>query len=218
MNKGLIFFLCFLIISLISFASGCREVKMNPTQTPKPLESQTLSLTATPSNTLTPSAPPLVTVETEKGSFKFVMFPNSAPNTVNNFIALARVGFYDGLTFHRVEPDFVVQGGDPNGDGSGGPGYDIKAEFNSRPHLEGTVAMARGEDPDSAGSQFYICLGPQPGLDGKYTVFGQVTEGMDVVKKIAVGDKMLKVTVENAEGYPQPESRPITTQSLREGE
>jgi len=136
------------------------------------------------------------------------MFPDSAPNTVANFIYLAKKGFYDGLTFHRVEPDFVIQGGDPNGNGTGGPGYHIKAEFNSRKHLEGTVAMARSDDPDSAGSQFYICLAPQPSLDGKYTVFGQVIEGMDVVKKIKVGDKMLKVTVENAEGYPEPEKFP----------
>lgn len=191
---------------------------MNPTQTPKPLETETPTVTATPSTTFTPSTAPMVTVETEKGSFKFAMFPDSAPNTVSNFISLVRIGFYDGLTFHRVEPDFVVQGGDPNGDGSGGPGYYIKAEFNSRPHLEGTVAMARADDPNSAGSQFYICLSPQPGLDGKYTVFGQVTEGMDVVKKIAVGDKMLKVTVENGEGYPEPEVLPIPNQSIKEGD
>jgi peptidyl-prolyl cis-trans isomerase B (cyclophilin B) len=108
---------------------------------------------------------------------------------------LAQKGFYNGLKFHRVVPNFVIQGGDPKGDGTGGPGYMIKAEFNSRQHLEGTVAMARAMDPNSAGSQFYICLAAQPFLDHQYTVFGQVTEGMDVVKNIRVGDVMTKVEV-----------------------
>lgn len=135
-------------------------------------------------------------IKTEKGTIVFKFFKDGAPNTVDNFIKLARKGFYNGLTFHRVEPNFVIQGGDPSGDGTGGPGYTIKAEFNSHPHLKGSVAMARAMDPDSAGSQFYICLDKQPFLDGKYTVFGQVTEGMDVVEKIRIGDKMLSVTIE----------------------
>lgn len=134
-------------------------------------------------------------IETNKGTIRFKFFPEDAPKTVENFVTLAQKGFYDGLTFHRVVPGFVIQGGDPQGDGTGGPGYTIKAEFNSRPHLAGTVAMARAADPDSAGSQFYICLDRQPFLDGKYTVFGQVEEGMDVVQKIRIGDKMEKVTV-----------------------
>ena len=133
------------------------------------------------------------------GKIVIKFYPKDAPNTVDNFIKLAQKGFYDGLTFHRVVPGFVVQGGDPRGDGTGGPGYKIKAEFNSRKHLEGTVAMARSADPDSAGSQFYICLAPQPFLDGKYTVFGQVIKGMDVVHKIAKGDVMKKVTIVNKE-------------------
>ncbi|HWP35542.1 MAG TPA: peptidylprolyl isomerase [Thermodesulfobacteriota bacterium] len=121
------------------------------------------------------------------------LYPDVAPRTVENFLALVRRGFYDGLTFHRVVPGFVVQGGDPNGDGTGGPGYAIKAEFNARKHVTGTVAMARAAHPDSAGSQFYICLAPQPSLDGKYTVFGQVIEGMDVVQRIRPGDVMQRV-------------------------
>jgi peptidylprolyl isomerase/peptidyl-prolyl cis-trans isomerase B (cyclophilin B) len=135
-------------------------------------------------------------IELAKGG-RIVMefYPKDAPNTVDNFIKLAKKGFYDGLTFHRVVPGFVVQGGDPLGNGRGGPGYTIKAEFNSRKHLTGTLAMARSTDPDSAGSQFYICLEPQPGLDGQYTVFGQVIEGMDLVKGIAKGDVMKKVTI-----------------------
>jgi cyclophilin family peptidyl-prolyl cis-trans isomerase len=135
-------------------------------------------------------------IELAKGG-RIVMefYPKDAPNTVDNFITLAKKGFYDGLKFHRVEPGFVVQGGDPLGNGRGGPGYTIKAEFNSQKHLTGTLAMARSADPDSAGSQFYICLAPQPGLDRQYTVFGQVIEGMDLVKGIAKGDVMKKVTI-----------------------
>ncbi|OYD15747.1 hypothetical protein CH333_04900 [candidate division WOR-3 bacterium JGI_Cruoil_03_44_89] len=141
------------------------------------------------------------------GEFRMRFFPEDAPNTVKNFIMLARAGFYDSLTFHRVEkdPPFVVQGGDPRGDGRGGPGYAIAAEFNDRPHREGTVAMARSNDPNSAGSQFYICLAPQPRLDGKYTVFGEVVEGMDVVWKIEAGDTMKSVRIE--------EVSPDTTES-----
>jgi peptidylprolyl isomerase/peptidyl-prolyl cis-trans isomerase B (cyclophilin B) len=143
------------------------------------------------------------------GEFRIRFFSEDAPNTVKNFIMLARAGFYDSLTFHRVikNPPFVVQGGDPKGDGTGGPGYTIDAEFNDRPHKEGTVAMARSNDPNSAGSQFYICLASQPHLDGKYTVFGEVIEGMNVVWKIEGGDtikfiridKILPDTTENRE-------------------
>jgi cyclophilin family peptidyl-prolyl cis-trans isomerase len=99
-----------------------------------------------------------------------------------------RSGFYDGLRFHRVIPGFVVQGGDPSGNGTGGSGRKLKAEFNGRHHVEGTVAMARAQDPDSADSQFYFCLGTYPHLDRSYTIFGQVVEGMDVAKKLRIGD------------------------------
>lgn len=140
-------------------------------------------------------------IEMEKGGQIVIEFyPKDAPNTVANFIKLAKKGFYNGLTFHRVVPRFVVQGGDPKGDGTGGPGYTIKAEFNSRKHITGTVATARRSDTtDSNGSQFYICLEPQPHLDGQYTVFGQVIEGMDVVRNIKVGDVMKKVSIVNKE-------------------
>jgi peptidyl-prolyl cis-trans isomerase B (cyclophilin B) len=144
----------------------------------------------------------IAVVTTPKGVIKFSFFCEDAPNHAGSFIELAEKGFYDGTTFHRVEPGFVIQGGDPysrTGEGpvgTGGPGYNLAAEFNSRPHLEGTVAMARAGDPDSAGSQFYICLGPQPFLDGNYTVFGQVTEGLDVVHAIAKGDVIESVKIE----------------------
>ncbi len=144
----------------------------------------------------------IVVITTARGVIKFKFYAKEAPKHVEAFIKLARQGFYDGTTFHRVEPGFVVQGGDPyskTGEGpvgTGGPGYNLKAEFNKLPHLEGTVAMARSQSPDSAGSQFYICLAPAPFLDGQYTVFGQVTEGMDVVKATQVGDVMESVRVE----------------------
>lgn len=136
----------------------------------------------------------VITLE-KGGEIRIELLPEDAPKTVESFVTLAKKGFYDGLTFHRVVPGFVVQGGDPKGDGTGGPGYKIKAEFNKRKHLRGTVAMARGQDPDSAGSQFYITFGPQPGLDGNYTVFGQVASGIEHVDKIQVGDTMKSVTI-----------------------
>ncbi len=140
------------------------------------------------------------TIELEKGgSIVFDLYSDVAPNTVANFEKLANSGFYNGLNFHRVEPGFVIQGGDPNGDGTGGPGYKIKAEFNSRKHLTGTLAMARSSNPDSAGSQFYICLAPAPFLDNQYTVFGQVTSGQELVSGVRRGDKMKSVRVETKE-------------------
>jgi peptidylprolyl isomerase/peptidyl-prolyl cis-trans isomerase B (cyclophilin B) len=140
--------------------------------------------------------PTAVIVMQKGGEIRIELFPEDAPKTVESFITLSKKGFYDGLTFHRVVPGFVAQGGDPKGDGTGGPGYRLKAEFNPRKHLRGTVAMARAQDPDSAGSQFYICLGPQPSLDGQYTVFGQVRSGMEIVDQIRVGDRMQSVRIE----------------------
>jgi peptidylprolyl isomerase/peptidyl-prolyl cis-trans isomerase B (cyclophilin B) len=143
-----------------------------------------------------PMHPTAVIAMDKGGEIRIELYPEDAPKTVESFITLTRKGFYNGLTFHRVEPGFVAQGGDPNGDGSGGPGYKLKAEFNKRKHTRGTVAMARTRDPDSAGSQFYICFAPAAHLDGQYTVFGQVVQGMDVVDRIKVGDKMKTVRIE----------------------
>jgi peptidylprolyl isomerase/peptidyl-prolyl cis-trans isomerase B (cyclophilin B) len=134
------------------------------------------------------------------GKIYIKFFPDDAPNTVKNFIMLSRLKFYDGLIFHRVIKGFVAQGGDPLGTGYGDAGYNIKAEFNNRPHLTGTLAMARSQDPNSASSQFYICLAPQPGLDTKYTVFGQVIKGMKVVENIKKGDVMKSVRIKSV-GY-----------------
>jgi len=122
-------------------------------------------------------------------------YPEDAPKTVENFVTLAKKGFYNGLTFHRVVPSFVVQGGDPKGNGTGGPGYTVKAEFNKQKHVRGSVAMARSQDPDSAGSQFYITYGPTPHLDGNYTVFGHVVAGMEHVDRIKQGDRMRTVAI-----------------------
>ena len=129
------------------------------------------------------------------GEIRIEFFPEDAPKTVENFVTLAKKGFYTGLNFHRVVPDFVVQGGCPKGNGTGGPGYTIKAEFNKQKHVRGTVAMARSQHPDSAGSQFYICYGSTPHLDGQYTVFGKVVSGMELVDRIKQGDMMTSVTI-----------------------
>jgi cyclophilin family peptidyl-prolyl cis-trans isomerase len=137
---------------------------------------------------------PMMNIETQYGTIEIELFPKDAPKTVEQITGLIKKGFYNGLTFHRVVPGFVVQGGDPKGNGTGGSGKNIPAEFNSNKHVEGTVAMARSADPNSADSQFYISLGTHPHLDNQYTVFGKVVKGMDAVKKIKVGDKMTKVT------------------------
>ena len=136
----------------------------------------------------------VITLE-KGGEIRLEFYPEDAPKTVENFVTLAKKGFYNGLNFHRVVPDFVVQGGCPKGNGTGGPGYQIKAEFNKQKHLRGSVAMARSQHPDSAGSQFYITYGPTPHLDGNYTVFGKVVEGMEHVDRIKQGDRMSSVAI-----------------------
>jgi peptidyl-prolyl cis-trans isomerase B (cyclophilin B) len=153
---------------------------------------------ASPSGPAFPEPPgvKVAVVRTDRGTFKFVLLDKAAPATVRNFVTLAEKGFYNNLTFHRVEPGVLIQGGDPAGNGTGGPGYTIKAEINEHPHLEGTVAMARRGDPDSAGSQFYVCLQPLPQLDRQYTVFGQCIEGLDVLHAIQKADRMQDVRIE----------------------
>lgn len=208
MNKSLFFALAFL-----TFGAGC--VNSNPVT---PTDSQASSPTAVADSSLAETTMPVskwtfqgklsddqienkqIRITTEKGDIVFELLPDVAPITVSNFVYLTSDGFYDGLTFHRVEKSptpFVIQGGDPDGNGTGGPGYSIPAEFNALKHERGMVAMARSQDPNSAGSQFYITLGPAYFLDNNYTVFGRVLEGMDVVDQIAVGDVMTKVTVED---------------------
>ncbi len=140
-----------------------------------------------------------IRLRTNKGDIVFTFYADEAPQHSAAFVKLAKSGFYDGLQFHRVEPGFVIQGGDPDGNGTGGPGYRLDAEFNHHPHVRGTVAMARSVNPNSAGSQFYICLGDARFLDKQYTVFGQTTLGLDVLDSIKVGDVMERVSVEPRE-------------------
>jgi len=123
-------------------------------------------------------------VETSMGTFKFKFLENKAPGTCENFIDLTNKGFYNGLIFHRIIPNFMIQGGCPDGTGMGGPGYQIIAEFNDTKHVPGIVSMARSQHPDSAGSQFFVCTAAVPHLDGQYTAFGEVIEGYNVVDKI----------------------------------
>jgi peptidyl-prolyl cis-trans isomerase B (cyclophilin B) len=140
-------------------------------------------------------------IETERGTIVVELYDKVAPKTVANFETLVNKGFYNGLTWHRVVPDFVVQGGDPDGTGMGGPGYTVPAEIDKNEHhLRGSLATARTGDQvnpqrESSGSQFYICLKPQPGLDGDYTLFGGVINGMNVVDQIQKGDHMKKITL-----------------------
>ncbi len=169
---------------------------------------------------------PIVTFETTRGVIKAELYPDIAPNTVNNFISLIQKGFYDGTIFHRVIPGFMIQGGDPEGSGMGGPGYGIKGEFsangvqNDLKHTTGVLSMARSMRPNSAGSQFFIMVADAPHLDGQYAAFGRVTEGIDVAQAIVSAPRdmadrphndqiMEKVTVETfGEEYPEPVTGP----------
>jgi peptidyl-prolyl cis-trans isomerase B (cyclophilin B) len=137
-----------------------------------------------------------VKIETVRGTIELELAPKSAPQTVNNFVFLAREGFYDGVRFHRVIPDFMIQGGDPTGTGRGGPGYKFCDEFSGNPlkHETGVISMANA-GPNTNGSQFFITHSPQPHLNGKHTVFGRVIKGQDVVDAVRANDLMTKVTV-----------------------
>ena len=167
---------------------------------------------------------PIVTIVMNDGDvMKLELYPEVAENTVNNFISLVNKGFYDGLTFHRIISGFMIQGGDPDGNGTGGPGYSIPGEFslngydNSLSHDPGVISMARSQHPDSAGSQFFIMVEPAPHLDGQYAAFGKVIEGLDVADAIVSADRnrmdkpyqdqrMKTVTVEtHGVDYPAPE-------------
>ena len=180
---------------LFSTLTASRPAAADDTAAPKADPAPVVAPAPQPAET---AEDPLVVMETTKGTIRLHLYPKDAPKTVANFVKLAKKGFYNGLTFHRVVPDFVIQGGDPNGDGSGGPGYTIPDEKNKiLTHTVGALAMAKTSEPNSAGSQFYIVIGrPQPHLDAAgYTVFGKVTEGQDVAERIQVGDKMTKVTI-----------------------
>ncbi len=202
-----------LLLTIVIILAACAAPA--PTTAPTALSAQTSS--ASRSGNLTPqqrtnmyqSAPLMkidpnkkyiATIKTGKGNIVVELDAKSAPQTVNNYVFLARDGFYDNLKFHRVEPGFVIQGGDPLGTGTGGPGYTVPAEIKLK-HSKGAIAMARLPDQvnpkrDSSGSQFYITLAATPFLDDGYTAFGYVTQGMDIVEKIAIGDVIQAVTIE----------------------
>lgn len=213
LNKIIILLLC-VIAAFIIF--GCSQ---------KNSEQGSKKFKAVDEKTLHDAANPVATITMENGDeIKVELYPKAAPNTVNNFIYLANKGFYNGLTFHRVIPKFMIQGGCPKGDGTGGPGYKIKGEFaengfseNGLKHTRGVISMARSQENDSAGSQFFIMHGDAASLDGKYAAFGKVIKGMDVVDKIVSVDRdskdkpkvsqvMKKITVETFnKKYSEPE-------------
>jgi peptidyl-prolyl cis-trans isomerase B (cyclophilin B) len=164
----------------------------------------TAAMLAAPAWAQDAKASKIVVAMEKGGEITLELFPQDAPRHVENFVTLVKKGFYDGQRVHRVEPNFVVQFGDPQSKslpmedprmGTGGPGHKVKAEFNNRKFERGILGMARSQDPDSAGSQVYIMLGPAPSLNGKYTAFGHVTKGMDVVDKIRVGDRIASIKV-----------------------
>jgi peptidylprolyl isomerase len=209
--------LCTLAIAAALWAAACGGGGEETPTTQSPTVTQAATVTPGPSEG---SRPPMTidvektyfaTIETEKGNIRIQLFPDIAPETVNSFVFLAREGFYDGLTFHRVITGFVAQGGDPTGTGGGGPGYTLPDEFSDRPFKEGSVGMAKTTLPNTAGSQFFICLQPQgdsPGcsqLTGSYTLFGEVVEGQDVAESLTPrdpatatgpGDKIVTITIE----------------------
>jgi peptidyl-prolyl cis-trans isomerase B (cyclophilin B) len=159
-------------------------------ETPKPK-----TYSSPPPMTIDPTKHYTATIETEKGNLVLELFAADVPVTVNNFVFLARDGFYDNTTFHRVIADFMAQGGDPTGTGAGGPGYKFKDEFTSHSHVTGALSMANA-GADTNGSQFFICYSPQHHLDGHHSVFGQLIEGMDVLLKIKNGDVIKRIVIE----------------------
>jgi len=153
-----------------------------------------MSYSEPPSMTIDTSKQYTATIETAKGDIVLELFANDVPVTVNNFVFLAREGFYDNTTFHRIIPDFMAQGGDPTGTGSGGPGYKFADEFTEHTHAAGTLSMANA-GPNTNGSQFFITYTPQSHLDNHHSVFGQLTDGTDVLKALKNGDAIIRITI-----------------------
>lgn len=190
-----IFLLTFLVLATLTFA-GCSKTQSTPLQNDSQKETNMSKYSfpgVLPSDQINNKK---AVISTDKGTIEFTLYADKAPKTVSNFIYLTQAGFYNGLTFHRVEPGFVIQGGDPKGNGTGGPGYQFPDEPVQGDYKAGTVAMANS-GANTNGSQFFICLADLPSLPKSYNLFGQVITGMDVVQKIAVGDKITKITIEN---------------------
>ncbi len=211
MRKSGIIMLITGLVLLPAIVAGCSGSTSDQTPTPAP------TATPAPAQSPTPSSSTMIdtdknytaTLETDKGNLVIELFAADAPVTVNNFVTLARDGYYDGSTFHRVLPGFMAQGGDPTGTGSGGPGYTIVDEFSEkRTHVTGALSMANTGAPGSGGSQFFITYAPTHYLDGKHTVFGQLIEGTDVLESLTPrdpsqapafkGDTLIRVTIEES--------------------
>ena len=181
---GSIFVLAALLLT------SCSAAPPEPAPIRKPM-----SYSAAPPMTIDTSKQYTATIETGKGDLVLELFASDVPVTVNNFVFLAREGFYDGTIFHRIIPDFMAQGGDPTGTGTGGPGYKFADEFTKHSHVTGALSMANA-GPNTNGSQFFITYAPQPHLNGKHSVFGQLTDGVDVLKALKNGDVLVKITIE----------------------
>ena len=179
------------ILALVTLLlTSCATAPSEPAPTQKPM-----SYSASPLMTIDISKQYTATIETGKGNIVLELFASDVPVTVNNFVFLARDGFYDGTTFHRVIPDFMAQGGDPTGTGTGGPGYKFADEFTEHTHVTGALSMANA-GPNTNGSQFFITYTPQHHLNGKHSVFGQLVDGMDVLEAITKGDTIVRITIE----------------------
>ena len=192
----------FLIAGIILAGIVLFSVSCGQPSAPTPQPTPTPAPTAKPKTYSKP--PPMIidknkqytaTIETAKGNLVLELFARDVPVTVNNFVFLARDGFYDGTYFHRVIPGFVAQGGDPTGTGGGGPGYKFEDEFTSHKHVTGALSMANSGS-NTNGSQFFICYAPQPHLDGKHSVFGQLVQGMDVMEKLTNGDVIKRILID----------------------
>lgn len=213
------------IVALLAIVTGCGGKEKNQTDASATGNGAASTQEASPMSEVDTSGDnPIVTIEMDSGKIiKVELYPKVAPNTVNNFVSLVNKGFYDGTIFHRIIPGFMIQGGDPDGTGMGGPDYSIAGEFtqngfeNKLKHTAGVLSMARAQNPDSAGSQFFLMVADSPHLDGAYAAFGKVTEGMDVVNEIVAlprnsNDRpntppvMKKVTVDTrGAAVPEPE-------------
>ena len=195
MRKGrlLILWAFFLTFVMLLISCGGQDVDKK-TSTESTTYSKPKTYSAPPPMDLFTNKKYKAIMETNKGTMVLELFAKDVPKTVNNFVFLAREGYYDNTIFHRVIAGFMAQGGDPTGTGTGGPGYKFADEFTSHTHVTGTLSMANA-GPNTNGSQFFICFAPQPHLNGKHTVFGQLIEGMDVLNKIVQGDKLIHVTI-----------------------
>ena len=189
-NKSLSRIVGAILILVALLVTSCAATTSAPTLTKKPM-----SYSAPPPMTIDTNKQYTATIETGKGNLVLELFASDVPVTVNNFVFLAREGFYDNTTFHRVIPDFMAQGGDPTGTGTGGPGYKFADEFTKHTHVTGTLSMANA-GPNTNGSQFFITYAPQSHLDNRHSVFGKLIDGMDILKRLINGDTIKRITIE----------------------